>query len=60
MDSVPERIKIRQLVHFYKADPKYGRSIAQKLGLDMDKFAPWSKIALGESFEVTAEVNFEG
>ncbi|MGA2821585.1 MAG: catalase-related domain-containing protein [Anaerolineales bacterium] len=32
MQGVPERIMARQLVHFYKADPEYGRGVAKKLG----------------------------
>ena len=38
MQGVPERIVVRQLVHFYKADPDYGRGVAAKLGLDMKKY----------------------
>jgi catalase len=55
MQGVPERILARQLVHFYKADPDYGRGVAKKLGLDMEKFAPWTKLTLKELVEKTAE-----
>jgi len=60
MQGVPERIVVRQLLHFYKADPAYGRGVAGKLGLDMDKFAPWTKLPLKDLFEKTSEENFRG
>jgi catalase len=55
MQGVPERIVARQLVHFYKADPDYGRGVAKKLGLDMEKYVPWTKLTLKELAEKTAE-----
>ena len=55
MQGVPERILARQLVHFYKADPEYGRGVAKKLGLDMEKYVPWTKLSLKELAEKTAE-----
>jgi catalase len=58
MQGVPERIKVRQLIHFFKADPDYGRGVAKKLGLDMDKFAPWAKLPLKDLFEKTSEENY--
>ena len=33
MRSVPLNIQERQLQHFFKADPEYGRGVAQGLGL---------------------------
>ncbi|MBN2471630.1 MAG: catalase [Anaerolineae bacterium] len=60
MEGVPERIKVRQLVHFYKADPDYGRGVAQKLGLDMAHFAPWAELSLGELFTRTSEEGYTG
>ncbi len=42
MAGVPEPIMARQLVHFYRADPAYGRGVAEKIGLDMNKFAAWA------------------
>jgi len=33
MEGVPEYIMRRQIEHFSKADPAYGRGVAQKLGL---------------------------
>ena len=58
MQGVPERIVVRQLVHFYKADPDYGRGVAAKLGLDMVKFAAWAKLPLKDLFEKTSEENY--
>jgi len=55
MQGVPERIQARQLVHFYKADPVYGRGIAKKLGLDMENYVPWTKLSLKELAEKAAE-----
>ncbi len=33
MEGVPDDIKQRQLVHFYRADSAYGIGVAAKLGL---------------------------
>lgn len=55
MQGVPERIIARQLLHFYKADPAYGRGVAKKLGLDMERYVPWTKLSLKELAEKTAE-----
>jgi catalase len=55
MQGVPARIVARQLVHFYKADPDYGCGVAKKLGMDMNRFAPWAKLSLPELFEKTSE-----
>ncbi|MCK4725960.1 MAG: catalase, partial [Anaerolineales bacterium] len=58
MDGVPKRILVRQLVHYYKVDPAYGRGVAEKLGIDMDKYAPWAELFLTELIEKTTEENF--
>jgi catalase len=55
MQGVPERIIARQLVHFYKADPNYGSGVAAKLGIEMKRFIPWTKLSLAELIEKTAE-----
>jgi catalase len=44
-DGVAGRIKARQLVHSYRADPAYGRGVAEKLGMDMSAFSAWANIA---------------
>ncbi len=54
-ERVPERIIARQLVHFYKADPDYGRGVAKKLGLDMQKYAAWAKLSLPDLIKNTSE-----
>ena len=33
MEGVPDEIRLRQLVHFHRADPTYGDGVARKLGL---------------------------
>jgi len=58
MQGVPERIVARQLVHFYKADPDYGRGVAQKLGLDIAHFAPWASLSLAELAQKTSEAGY--
>ena len=58
MEGVPERIVARQLVHCYKADPDYGRGVAQKLGLDMARFVPWADLTLAELFQKTSEEGY--
>ncbi|MDX8379539.1 MAG: catalase [Gallionella sp.] len=35
MTGVPKDIQVRQLQHFYKADPAYGEGVATGLGLDI-------------------------
>lgn len=37
MRSVPKAIQQRQVVHFYKADPAYGTTVAKGLGLSMEE-----------------------
>ncbi len=59
MQGVPERIKVRQLVHFYKADPEYGKGVASLLGIDLDKFVPWTKLGLPELFEKTSAEKYQ-
>ena len=58
MTGVPERIKMRQLVHFYKADPAYGQGVAQKLGLDINRAAAWANLSLQELFLITSEEGY--
>jgi len=36
MDGVPVEITKRQLVHFYKADPEYGKGVAAAVGVELD------------------------
>ena len=34
MQGVPREIQVRQIRHFYKADPAYGEGVAKGLGVD--------------------------
>ncbi|MFB9804690.1 catalase-related domain-containing protein [Haladaptatus pallidirubidus] len=36
MEPVDETIQRRQLAHFYKADPDWGRGVAERLDLDIE------------------------
>lgn len=36
MQSVPKEIQERQIAHFTKADPAYGRGVAEGLGLSVE------------------------
>ena len=54
MKGVPERVQVRQLVHFYRADPAYGQGVADGLGLTVD-WAKWANLSLRELFAATAE-----
>ena len=38
MASVPHEIQLRQICHFFRADPAYGMGVAQALGLDIGDF----------------------
>lgn len=37
MQGVPHEIQLRQVRHFYKADPAYGEGVAQGLGIDVNE-----------------------
>jgi catalase len=37
MSSVPREIQERQIRHFYKADPAYGKGVAEGLGLKAEE-----------------------
>jgi catalase len=60
MQGVPERVIVRQLVHFYKADPAYGYGVAQKLGIDMDRFISWASLPLEDLFQKTSQEAYPG
>jgi len=40
MSSVPHDIQMRQVCHFFRADPAYGTGVAQGLGLDLGAMTP--------------------
>ncbi len=58
MEGVPERIRVRQLVHYYKADPDYSRGVAEKLGLDMAQVVAWADLSLEELIHNTSEEKY--
>ncbi|MXW36501.1 MAG: hypothetical protein F4Z60_13895, partial [Chloroflexi bacterium] len=60
MDNVPERIKARQLAHFYRADPAYARGVAEKLALDIKPIAALARLSLSELIDSTSEENYAG
>ena len=35
MASVPRDIQLRQICHFFRADPSYGMGVAQGLGINL-------------------------
>jgi catalase len=58
MKPVPRRLQTRQVVHFYLADPAYGRGVAEGLGLDVDLDA-WSSLGLKELIAATTESAYD-
>ena len=38
MMGVPQEIQLRQICHFFRADPAYGMGVANALGLDIRDF----------------------
>jgi catalase len=40
MASVPREIQIRQICHFFRADPAYGSGVAEGLGIDLSAAMP--------------------
>ena len=56
MDGVPERIQVRQLVHFYKADPDYACGVAGQLNLShaSEQVAALADLSLDELIAQTS------
>jgi len=40
MEPVDETIQKRQLVHFYKANPRWAKGVAERLGIDIEEAIP--------------------
>jgi len=40
LSPVPREIQLRQICHFFRADPAYGAGVAQALGIDLADFQP--------------------
>jgi catalase len=38
--NTPQEIQVRQICHFFRADPAYGIGVAKELGIDIDQFIP--------------------
>jgi len=58
MYDVPERIQMRQLAHFYNADPAYGKGVADKLGIDIKRVEIFAMMNLKELFAATSEEEY--
>ena len=54
MTGVPKRIQLRQLAHFYRADPEYGCGVAAGLGLPMKEVEGLAKLPLTDLIKATA------
>lgn len=59
MDGVPERIQMRQLAHFYNADPAYASGVAGKLNRDMTRVKQLAGLNLAQLFEATSEETYQ-
>jgi catalase len=40
MAAVPKEIQLRQICHFFRADPAYGTGVAAALGIEMPELDP--------------------
>ena len=49
MQTVPRDIQVRQIRHFYRADPAYGEGIAQRLSVDLDEIVDVESVGLAPS-----------
>jgi catalase len=49
MEPVDETIQKRQLAHFYKADPNWGRGVAERLGIDIEDAVDDDLLALNDN-----------
>ena len=52
--NAQERIRLRQCAVFYKADPEYGRRVAEGLGLDVAEVERLAEMCQEERVEATA------
>ncbi len=53
LGGAKERIQLRQTALFYKADPDYGRRVAEGLGLDKKEIGRLADISHEERAEAT-------
>jgi catalase len=48
--NTPQEIQLRQIRRFFRADPAYGISVAQALGIDLTELMPkWGRTTRGRS-----------
>ena len=46
-EQIPaQEIQLRQICHFFRADPAYGIGVAQALGMDLAEFMPNGAVQL--------------
>jgi catalase len=55
MAGVPKRIQLRQLTHFYRADPEYGGAVAAGLGIQLIEIEGLAQLPLPELIAATAQ-----
>lgn len=55
LGGAQRRIQLRQAAIFYKADPDYGRRVAEGLGLDVTEVERLAQMSRGERVEATAK-----
>jgi catalase len=53
--NAQKRIQLRQTALFYKADPEYGRSVAEGLGLDIKEVERLAKMSQEDRAKATAQ-----
>jgi len=58
MEGVLEHINVRQIARYYKADPAYGRGVAEKLGLDIEQVSAMAPLSLEELFHRSSEEGY--
>ena len=54
LGKAQKRIQLRQAALFYKADPDYGRRVAEGLGLDAKEVERLAKLSQEERAKATA------
>ena len=47
--NTPQEIQLRQIRRFFRADPAYGISVAQALGIDLTELMPNGAVTRGRS-----------
>lgn len=58
MGGVPDRVIARQLVHYYKADPEYGKGVADALNFDLNIVKDLAKLSFEELKKATSEEGY--